>query len=278
MTTAADYQARINSHYTPSNLAPAIFDGLRQSGKDPERFSYEDLAPLDQFHSRGKLATIDLARAARLEPGTRVLDIGGGLGGPARTLAAEFGCRVTVLDLTEEYCRVGELLTQRTGQSDQVGFRCGSALEVPFDDESFDVVWTQHCTMNIEDKRRLYGEAHRVLIPRGRFATYEITAGPEQPIHFPVPWSAEPALSFLKTPSEMRALIKDAGFVELAFSDKTQTALTWFRERMASMPATPPPLGLHLLLGRTFKPAFQNIVRNLEERRVSVCEAVYRKR
>lgn len=275
--TATDYDARLNRHYAPDRLENLIFDGLRRLGKDPQRFSYEDLAPLDQFHSRGKAATVELARAAGLEAGMEVLDVGGGLGGPARTLAAEFGCRVTVVDLTEAYCRVGELLTARTGLSDRVSFHCGSALELPFTEARFDAVWTQHCSMNIEDKGRLYGEAYRVLRSGGRLATYEIVAGPVQPIHFPVPWATEPELSFLVPAASLRSLIEQAGFRRLDFRDKSQEALAWFRERLAAAPAAPPPLGLHLLLGARFRPAFANILRNLEEQRIEVVQGVYAK-
>lgn len=276
MATTLELQARVNRHYAPAKLAEAISEGLRSAGK-PERLAPDDLAPLDQFHSRGKLATVELAQRAGLQPGMRVLDVGGGLGGPARTLAAEFGCEVTVLDITENYCRVGEMLTQRTGQSEQVQFRCGNALDMPFDAASFDVVWTQHSTMNIEDKELLYREARRVLRPQGRLAAYEVAAGPEQPIHFPVPWAREPALSFLRPVDAMRALITNSGFDEESFDDNTATALAWFRERMAAMPAMPPPLGLHLLLGEAFKPAFQNFVKNMEQRRVAVIQLVYRR-
>src|SRR5436190_17617928 len=122
-------QDRINAHYSPANLAEILIDALLKAGKDPEHLSRDDLAPLDQFHTRGKIATRELTRAATLMPDMRVLDIGGGLGGPARLLAAEFGCLVTVLDLSETYCRVGEMLTRATGQQARVTFRCASALD-----------------------------------------------------------------------------------------------------------------------------------------------------
>ena len=232
MTAPLDYEAHINRHYTPGDLAEAILAGLRAAGKDPARLGPEDLAPVDQFHTRGKPATVELARA----PGMQVLDVGGGLGGPARTLAAEFGCRVTVLDITREYCRVGEALTERTGLGERVTFRCASALDMPFADESFDVVRTQHSNMNIGDKERLYGESRRVLRPGRLLALHEIMAGPNQPPHFPVPWAADPALSFIRPAADVRALIERSGFAELAFHDQSETARAWFRERLASLP------------------------------------------
>lgn len=266
--------SRINSHYARPGLADAIFNGLRGVGKNPNHFDYDDLSAVDQFHTMGKQATVELAELARVSPGTRVLDIGGGLGGPARMLAAEYGCEVTVLDMTEEYCRVGELLTERAGLGDRVTFRHGDALELPFEDESFDLVWTQHCTMNIENKMQLYQEISRVLRPAGRLALHEIMVGPKQPVHFPVPWASAPELSFLQPPAAVRRLIEQNGLAIVEFRDGTATACGWFREHYGSAPETPPPLGLHLLVWRDFKSVFENVLRNFEERRVVVIQGV----
>jgi SAM-dependent methyltransferase len=206
----------------------------------------------------------------------RVLDVGGGLGGAARVLAREFGCPVTVLDLTTEYCRVGEQLTAWTGLADRVTFRHGNALDMPFAAESFDLVWTQHLTMNIADKARLYAEIHRVLRPGGRLALHEILAGPEAPVLFPVPWARGPGISFLRPPAAVRALLADAGFRELAWEDETEVGATWFRERAAAVAGRPPPpLGLHLLLGDDLPAMLANLARNLAEGRVMVVRAVF---
>ena len=171
---------------------------LRANGKDPAALTIEDLAPIDQLHARGSEATLELARLAGITAGMRVLDVGGGLGGPARTLASAFGCSVEVLDLTEEFCRAGEMLTARTGLADLVCFRQGNALKMPYPGAGFDVAWTQHSSMNIADKERLYAEIQRVLRPGGRLALHEILAGPVSPIHFPVPWARDPDLSHLR--------------------------------------------------------------------------------
>ena len=276
MAEDLDHQRLIDRHYAPTGLADRIREALDQAGLR-ERVVPDDLAPLDQFHSRGKASTVELAQREGLRPGMRVLDAGGGLGGPARTLAAEFGCTVTVLDVTYAYCRVGEVLTCRTGQDQRVSFCCGSAFDMPFDDSSFDVVWMQHSTMNIEAKERLYREAHRVLRTDAILAAYEVVAGPRQPIHFPVPWAREPAASFLRTAEATRVAMKGAGFAERSYSDDTPTALASFRARMAAMPEVLPPLGLHLLLGDTFAAAFRNFVRNLDEGRVAVIQVVSRR-
>ena len=190
----------VGEHYARGDLAARILEALRAAGKDPDALTTDDLAPIDQLHIRGKEATLELAHRAGLTSGTRVLDIGGGLGGPARTLASEFGCTVEVLDFTEEFCRAGEHLTTRTGLSNQVSFRHGNALEMPYPDARFDVVWTQHSSMNIADKERLYAETQRVLRPGGRLALHEILAGPVSPIHFPVPWARDPDLGSLRPP------------------------------------------------------------------------------
>jgi SAM-dependent methyltransferase len=269
----------INAHYGRQGLDEAILAGLRAAGKDPDRLSPDDLAPADQFHIRGKEATLELARLAGLQAGQRVLDVGGGVGGPARTLAQELGCRVTVLDLTEEFCRVGTMLTERTGLADQVTFRHGTALDMPFEADSFDAAWTQHSTMNIADKERLYAEVRRVLRPGGRLAMHEIMAGPLQPVHFPVPWAPDPSISFLQPPEAIRGLVGRSGLAELSWQDVTGPSLDWFRERIAALDAAqasgPPPLGLHLLLGPLFGPAFRNVLRNLEEQRLAVIQGVF---
>lgn len=265
------------THYARPGLGAAILAGLRAAGKDPDAPAPDDLAPVDQFHIRGKDATLELARLAGLAAGMEVLDVGGGLGGPARTLAHAVGCRVTVLDLTEEYCRVGEELTRRTGLGGAVSFCHGDALAMPFADARFDAVWTQHSSMNVDDKERLYAAIRRVLRPGGRLALHEIMAGAGGPLHFPVPWAREPAWSFLRPAEAIRALLRDLGFRELTWLDVTAPSLDWFRRRVAATQAAVslPRLGLHLLLGEDFAAMFENQVRNLAEGRIVVVEAVF---
>jgi MPBQ/MSBQ methyltransferase len=267
----------VEAHYGRPGLEAAILAALRAAGKDPDRLTPEDLAPVDQFHTRGRDATLELARLAELTPGRAVLDVGGGIGGPARTLVRDFGCPVTVLDLTEAYCRAGEELTRRTGLTGQVRFQHGDALALPFPEASFDVGWTQHSSMNVADKRRMYGELHRVIRPGGRLALHEIMAGPAGPPHFPVPWARDPALSHLAPPEAMRELLRAIGFREHAWQDTSPAATEWFRQRlaMAQRAAGAPEPGLHLLLGEDFPAMFRNQVRNLEEGRIAVIEAVW---
>jgi SAM-dependent methyltransferase len=273
--TAEPPKRTVGEHYRRDNLTEEILKALRAAGKDPDTVAAGDLVPIDQFHTRGREATLDLARLAGVTSGMRVLDVGGGLGGPARTLASEFGCQVEVLDLTEEYCRAGQALTAMTNLGDRVSFKHGTALDMPYPDESFDLVWTQHSSMNVADKEALYKEIRRVLRPGGRLALHEIMAGPYSPIHFPVPWAREPSISHLLPPDATRALIPASGFKELAWIDETSSATEWFRQRLATAPADGPPLGLSLLLGPEFGEMFRNQVRNLEEARICVVQATF---
>jgi SAM-dependent methyltransferase len=268
------YVKSLSAHYSAGDLTARILDALRAAGKDVAPTS-DDLAPLDQFHIGGKQSTRHLAERAGLNAGHSVLDVGGGIGGPARTLASLYGCHVTVLDLTEPYCRAGEMLTDLTGLSDRVSFQTGNALEIPFPDEAFDLVWTQHSSMNIEDKERLYAEIHRVLRPGGRLAMHEIMAGPVQPVHFPVPWTRDPAFSYLRTPVEIRNLLSSSGFAEIVWEDSSPFSLAWFQNWNEKAAATPPgPLGIHVLLGPKMPEMGRNLFRNLAEDRIAVIQAV----
>jgi ubiquinone/menaquinone biosynthesis C-methylase UbiE len=211
----------VEAYWSRNDLERAILDALAATGKDVSALTIDDLAPADHFHGGGKPATLRLARLAAPRPGSRVLDVGGGIGGPARTLAAEFGCRVTVVDLTESYVRTGQALTARLGLADRVTHRVGNALDLDMPAGAFDMVWTQNSGMNIADKERLYAGFARVLAPGGLLAIQEPMAGPVQPVVFPVMWAKDASASFLRPPDEMRALIEAAGFRVRAWQDVT---------------------------------------------------------
>ena len=275
MTKQAGREA-VSEHYTQPHLGEAILAALKADGKDLENLSADDLAPVDEFHIAGREATDLLAQIAGLDAGKEVLDVGCGIGGPARTLAAKFGCRVQGVDLTEEYCRVAQMLTDRVGLSGQVTFRQGNALELPFEDESFDCVWTQHATMNIAEKEILYAEIHRVLRPQGKFVFYDIFEGNGEPVHIPVPWAGTPEISFLWKPEKIRALLRELGFQEKIWEDVTVRGREWFRRRLAQTGsgAPQPNLGLQILLGKQAKQALGNVLRSLEEGRLAVVQGV----
>ena len=264
------------AHYDRSDIGQRIFEGLRAAGADPEAPTLDDLAPVEHFHTRARGASLDLLRLAALDPGDRVLDLGGGIGGGARLLAAEAGCRVTVLDLTEAYVEVGRDLTRRTGLEDRVEFVHGDALAAPFADGAFDGVWTQHASMNIPDKDALYAEAGRVLRAGGTLAIHEVMAGPGGPIHLPVPWARDPANSHLRPAEDVRATIAALGFREVAWEDQSAVSLEFNRARVAAASGGFPPLGLHLLLGEDYGAMITNQVRNLEEDRIRIVMGVWR--
>ena len=264
------------AHYARGDLAERILDALAVAGKDLDTLDAADLAPVDQFHTGGREATLVLARLAGIGRGQRVLDVGGGIGGPARTLAHRFGCDVTVVDLTAEYCRVGRLLTQRTRLADRVAFVHADALDMPFDDGRFDVVWTQHSSMNIEAKDTLYAELRRVLRPGGRLALHEIMTGPRFPVRFPVPWAGDQSMSYFRPPAAIRELLSALGFTELVWEDVTVATLAKITGPAQSVacPPTSSPLGLHLLLGDACAAMQGNLVRILVEERISIVRAV----
>jgi MPBQ/MSBQ methyltransferase len=268
----------IQTHYSRSDLANVILAALEKAGKDVNGLSPEDLAPIDAFHIRGRAATLELARAAGLDATKRVLDVGSGVGGTSRCLAKEFGCRVTGIDLTDEYCYAAEVLSARTGLAHLVDFRQGDATDLPFDDCTFDVVWTEHVAMNIPDKTRLYKEMHRVLNPGGTLAIYDVLAGPSGPVLFPVPWARTPDTSFLVQPDELRELLAQAGFTVTDWSDTTEAARVWFVSLAEKIRKEGfPPLGFHVLLGADFQAMAQNQGRNLQEGRIVLGQVVARK-
>lgn len=268
--------AKVQGHYTVSDLGRSILDTLAKAGRDPDRLTAQDLAPIDEFHVRGRAATLDLARAAGIRRSMSVLDVGSGLGGPARTLASEYGCRVTGLDLTEEYCQVARMLSDRLGLGHLLQFQQGDALDLPFPVASFDAVWTEHVAMNIRDKARFYGEMFRVLKPGGTLAIYDILRGPTAtPVLFPVPWARTPETSFLASPEELRAHLENAGFRVADWVDTTEAGKAWFialAERIKKDGL--PPLGFALLMGEDFATMAQNQRRNLEEGRIVLGQIV----
>jgi ubiquinone/menaquinone biosynthesis C-methylase UbiE len=272
----ANYSASVNRQYGQDDLTTKILTALQNAGKNIDKLTREDLLTFDEFHIGGIAETRNLAKLAGLRAGMHVLDVGSGLGGPARTLAAEFGCSVIGLDLTDEFCRAAAMLTERVGLSDKVTFKIGSALEMPFDDDSFDVVWTQFAGMNIADKEKLYGEFRRVLRPGGVLTLHEVMAGTVSDLHYPNFWANEPSINFLRQPDEVRKLLVSTGFQEVQWIDLTQHSFEWFRAMLASRAANSNlPLGFQVFIADSVQQKAANVIRNLEEKRVTVVQAVF---
>jgi SAM-dependent methyltransferase len=201
-----------------------------------------------------------------------VLDVGSGVGGPARFLAATFGCEVTGIDLSEPFVDAARYLTERTGQGGRVTFQMASALELPFDDGRFDVVLLQHVAMNIADRPRLYREIRRVLKPGGKFATYDVVLKSGEP-HYPVPWARTPTTSFLMTTDATREAIEPAGFRNVVWQDDSETVKAWFAQVRASGPPPSPNLGV--VMGPDFAQLSSNLGRNLAEGRLGILTVVF---
>jgi ubiquinone/menaquinone biosynthesis C-methylase UbiE len=260
----------IEAPYATGQARAAIEHALTAAGKDIAALQASELAMLEDFHSLGRLATAALVELAQITASDRVLDAGTGIGGTARLIAAERGARVTAVDIAPEYCDVAEWLTRAVGLGGLIEVRTADVTELPFDDASFDVVVSQHVQMNITDKRRLYAEARRVLVPGGRLALWDVTAGPGGELHLPVPWASSPAQSHLVTPDQLAGLLREANFATSHWNDLTEPAENAMREFLAG---EQPPLGLHVFV-RDFPAKAANLVRNLAENRARLIQAV----
>ncbi len=264
----------VATHYAgDDDLAAAIAARFRQAGKDPGALRAADLAAVDEFHIRGRKATLELAGALGLDAASHLLDIGSGLGGPARTVAEAHGCRVTGLDLTQAFCDAAAAMSGWVGLGDQVAFRQGDATALPFGDASFDAAMTVHAAMNIAAKDRMYAEARRVLKPGSRFGIYDVLQGEGGEVLFPVPWAREPSISHLATPGDMLRLLAAAGFEVETVEDSTEESLAWF-EALVNRPA--PPVTFQTFLGDDFPAMSRNQVANLRDRRIRTVTYVCR--
>lgn len=275
MVTTEDEVVR---HWSHGSLESAIRDGLAATGRSLDSVQPEDLAAVDELHMGGHEATVSLAERMRLGPDMSLLDIGSGLGGPARFFARQFGCTVVGIDLTPEYVAVAEALTRMVGSTGRVMFRVGSATDLPFDDATFDAATLVHVGMNVPDKDRLCAAAARVLKPGGVFAVYEVMRTGDGALAFPVAWADTTATSFLADPAAYRRALEAAGFAVITERDRRDLALEVFRRMRARIAESgPPPLGLHIHLGPEAPRKVANMIAGLERGIVAPVEMICRR-
>ena len=268
---------RIVEHYTHGSLEKAILDALLVAGRDPDRLKPADLAPVDEFHIGGRQATIDFAEQLGAARGAHLLDIGCGLGGASRYFAHVLGCRVTGIDLTDEYVRVADALSTRTGLGALVSYRQGSALSLPFEPGTFDGAYMLHVGMNIADKPKLFAEVRRVSKPRALFGIYDVMRERDGELTYPVPWAASPETSFVETAATYRRLLSAAGFEVVKERSRREFAIEFFRQLRARLAQSgPPPLGLHILMGATSSQKVANMISLLERGLIAPTELIGR--
>jgi len=266
--------SNLDAHYSARDIEARILAALRTAGLDPgQRLSPEALGALDHFHTGGLAASRELLEIARIRAEDRVLDIGAGLAGSARLLASALGCRVDCIEMSPDYCTGAKLLNRLTGLDDRIEVCEGSALDLPFPDNVFDVAWMQNVGMNIADKRKLYEEIHRVLKPGGRFAFQEMAAGNAATSYFPLPWATDPADNFLVNAEEMRTLLGEVGFVAELLDDTSDVHLG--RTAANATPAAPGQLGLAVFVDNLARKA-ANARRSLEEGQVRLVRGIFR--
>ena len=273
---------RVEDHYagsgTGSGIAARIQQALRVANGNDAAINPETLAPLDHVHGRGLQATQDLVALLEPKPGEAILDIGCGIGGPARWIALNYGCMVSGVDLTPAFCGAARELNIASGMSERVRIMQGSALDLPLPDAGFDRAYSHNVVMNIADKAAAYCEAFRVLKPGGRLVLCHINAGSNGPLDFPVPWAAVAENSFLATDEETRRDLLGAGFEIVAFRDVSQANLAdGAAMRRKIEQDGPPALGVHVLMGEQFLRARLNSLRAAEDGRTRAVEVVARK-
>jgi len=271
-------ESAIASHYGSADISARILAALTRAGKDRTRIERADLSPFDEFHGGGIASTRDLARYAGLAPGLDVLDIGCGIGGPARTLAAEFGCHVTGIDLTAAFVSAAIMLTECVGMSATCAFREGSATAIPAADASFDCVWSQNMLMNVADKATFFAEVARVLKPGGLFAFETVLSGNGAPIHLPAFWASRAELSHLVSRDELVRLLATAGLEGHALDDTTADVIAQGKKRRAAIAAADPALlSIAVIVPDDVDLKMLNALKNNEEGRTVTVKGLYRR-
>jgi len=261
----------VHKYYTLDGIMEDIVAGLSRAGKNLNALTVDDLAPVDEFHIRGRAATIEAAELANIKTSDLILDVGCGLGGTARFLAEQYQCNVIGIDLTENYISVGKNLTELVGLSDRVHLFQGSALDIPYQDETFDLVWTEHVQMNIANKKRFYSQLARVLKPGGHLLFHDVFRGAGDSPVYPVPWAENETTSILVTESEARTTINETGLEIDQWIVTVPQSIEFFKKLLLKIKSRGlPPVGTHLLMGENAQDKLENCLRNLSDGCMSV--------
>ncbi len=270
----------VTSHYTSGDLFDRLAAALRDDGADPDRPTIAALAPYDQFHGRGLEATEDVANLLSLLASDHVLDVGSGIGGPARYVADRFGCRVTGVDLTPVFCEVARSLTTLLGLDDRVSFEVGDALAMPFADGTFDAAYTMNVSMNIADKDGLYAEFARVLKPGARLVLSEFARGDGPEPDYPLPWAQTAETNFLTSVEATRSGLEAAGFLIVQVRDTAAESKDFGARSKALVERgeKPPHRSVPLIHGEGAAVMMANSSRAVAEGRTVPVEILARKR
>ena len=267
----------VEEHYYKPNLYEDILGRLKDMDVDLNNANRIDISSVDEFHVRGSEVSRELAESVIIN-NSEVLDVGCGIGGPCRMLADEFDCMTTGIDLSEEFIKTAQSLSKLVGLENKTKFIHGNATDLPFKASSFDVVWTQHVQMNVNDKSKFYSEIERVLKDEGVFLYYDIFKSGNEEVEYPMPWANEAKISFLAPISEMEHILKSLGFKKEQATDQTATGIVFFEKLIQNIALSgPPKLGLNVLMGASTKTKIINLLNGLKEGRLVLQSGVYRK-
>ncbi len=266
----------VAGHYTQGNLLDAILAGVERLGKSTDTVTVDDLVPVDEFHIGGRRATESLFEMVGIAPDDHVLDVGCGLGGASRFVAQRYGCRVTGIDLTQEYIETGNALCSWVGLADQITLEQGNAMELPYSDGAFDKAYMLHVGMNIANKQMLTAELYRILKPWGVLAIYDVMRVSDGDLLFPVPWATTEEESAVSTPEEYRDALRAAGFSVTVERNRHDFAMDFFAKLQTATAAAEgsPPLGLNVLMGETAQLKIKNMIANISQNIVAPVEIV----
>lgn len=278
MTLEETREKVVSEHYHVEDLTNRILGVLEQAGKQRNAITVADLAPVDEFHIGGREATEAIAARMGLRPGMRLLDVGSGIGGPARYFASAHDCKVSGIDLTPEYVRTATTLSKLVGLSEKVNFQEGSALKMPFGNKEFDGAYEFHAAMNIAEKRELFAEVRRVLKPHAIFAIYDVMLTGPGEMKFPVPWASKEMNSFVATPEEYRSALKEEGFEVVEERERREFAIEFFeRMKKKAEEKDARTLTIHLVMGETAPQKLANLVEAVQKGVIAPVEIIAKK-